>query len=184
MNEVFLLSTVAAVGFVAVGTGLLEWLRQLERRRWEVRRAQGYRLIHALQAYSAWIDCQRDLPFAAKTLADLSLPEPLIIVREIKREWFPSLVEQMVPLLQAHSRMMEYLWEQTLLRLTQGSAWKPAYEDAKYQELRDAQEDLIDELIAKCRELIGDNTQVWQRTGSDFAFSTSSVGRNSGPASI
>jgi hypothetical protein len=183
MNDILLISGLAALGFMAMGAAVLQWLRVLERRHVQARRAQGYRLIHALRAYSAWIDCQRDLPFTDRSLDELTSPGPLTLARQIKSEWFPSLSQHMVPLLQAHSRMVEYLWEQSLLRLTQGSAWQPAYQDAQYQQLRGAQEDLIDELIASCRELIGDTTQVWQRTGSDFAFS-SSVSRSSGPASF
>ena len=89
----------------------------------------------------------------------------------------------MVLLLQAHSRVIEYLWERNLLRLSQESAWQPAHQDAQYQQLRGAQEDLIDEMIAKCRELVGDTPQVWRRTGSDFSFSNSISRASQGPAS-
>ena len=89
----------------------------------------------------------------------------------------------MVRLLQAHSRVIEYLWQQNLLRLSQGSGWQPAYEDRQYQQLRGAQEDLIDDMIALCRELIGDASQPWRSTGSDFAFTNSSIGMSRpGPA--
>ena len=183
MNALFLFSAIGALGFIAASALVLQWIRVARRRRAKLRRAQGYRLIHALRAYSAWIESQRDRPITARRLDELTSPEPLTLARQIKREWFPSLSHYRVPLLQAHSRMIEYLWEQSLLRLSQGSAWQPAHQDAQYQQLRGAQEDLIDELIATCRELIGDSPQVWQRTGSDFAFSNS-VGRTSqGPAS-
>jgi hypothetical protein len=183
MNDLLLVSAIAAFGFMAGCALLLRWIRLARRRRAKIRRTHAYRLIHALRAYSAWIESQRDLPFTARSLDEMTSPEPLRRAREIKREWFPTLAPYMLPLLQAHSRVIEYLWEQSLLRLTQGSAWKPAHEDSRYQQLRGAQEELIDELIAKCRELIGETPQVWRRTGSDFSFSNSAGQPSQGPAS-
>jgi hypothetical protein len=58
------------------------------------------------------------------------------------------------------------------LRLTQGSGWRPAHQDAPYQQLRGAQEELIDEMVVRCRELIGEAREQWRATGSDFSFST------------
>lgn len=183
MNELLLVSAIAALGVMTAFALALRWLRAARRRRARLRRIQGYRLIHALRAYSAWVESCRDLPFTARSLDELTSPAPLTVARQIKREFFPSLAQYMVLLLQAHSRVIEYLWEQSLLRLTQGSAWQPAHQDAQYQHLRGAQEDLIDELIAKCRELIGDTPQVWRRTGSDFSFSNSVSRASQGPAS-
>lgn len=183
MNDLLLISAIAALGVMFACAFVLRWIRLARRRRARMRRVQAYRLIHALRAYSAWIDSCRDLPFTARSLDELTSPAPLTLVRRIKREFFPSLAPSMVLLLQAHSRVIEYLWEQSLLRLSQGSAWVPAYQDAQFLQLRGAQEDLMDEMIAKCRELIGETPQVWQPTGSDFSFSNS-VGRVSqGPAS-
>jgi hypothetical protein len=173
MNDLFLTSAVVALGLMALGGLVLQRVRIVSRRRAKIRRAQGYRLIHALRAYSAWVESQRDRPFIARSLEELTSPEPLTLAGQIKRDWFPGLGRYMVPLLQAHSRFVEYLWEQSLLRLSQGSGWRPAYQDARYQQLRGAQEELIDEMIAACRELIGDTPHAWRRTGSDFAFSNS-----------
>lgn len=182
MNDILLISAISALALAAAGGAILQWLRAERRRRREIRRAQGYRLIHSLRAYSAWMECQRDLPFTARSLDELTSPSPLTLARQIKRDHFPTL-QQMVPLLQAHSRMIEYLWEQSLLRLTQGSGWQPAWRDAQYQQLRGSQEELIDEIIAGCRDLIGDSAEVWRRTGSDFAFSNSVRRTSEGPAS-
>jgi hypothetical protein len=182
MNDLLLISAIGAFGFMAASALLLQWLRVALRRRAKERRSQGYRLIHSLRSYSAWIESQRDLPFTSRSLDELTSPRPLALAAQIKSKWFPALGQYMVPLLQAHSRVIEYLWEQSLLRLSQGSAWRAAHQDPQYRQLREAQEELIDEMIAACRELIGDSRQVWQPTGSDFAFSNS-IGRTSqGPA--
>lgn len=161
---------------VAAAAGVYFRARHLKHTRAQHLRAQGYRLIHALGEYSAWIDYQRDLPFTARSPDELSLPGPLAQACRIKSESFPDLSQPMVLLLQAHSRVIEYLWQQNLVRLTQGSGWLAAHEDKQYQQLRGAQEELIDDMIAQCRELIGDASEPWRRTGSDFAFTNSSLG--------
>ena len=173
MNDLLIPALIAAATLLAAATAVYRWARHLARDRAERLRTHGYHLIHALRAYSAWIECQRDLPFTAQSLDELTSPDPLTRARQIKREWFPQLSQHTVRLLQAHSRMIEYLWQQNLLRLSQGAAWRPAYEDVQYQQLRGAQEDLIDEMIDICRDLIGDARRPWTRTGSDFAFSNS-----------
>lgn len=183
-HELLIPSLIGALSLAAAGTAVYRWVRHLGRERARQLRAQGYRLIHALREYSAWIDYQRDQPFTARSLDELTSPAPLTRARQIKREWFPGLSQHMVRLLQAHSRVIEYLWQENLLRLSQGSGWRPAYEDRQYQQLRGAQEELIDEMIALCRELIGDAGVPWRATGSDFTFGGSSAGASGGgPAS-
>jgi hypothetical protein len=175
MNDILLPASAGALMLLAAFAAMVHWLRHAARIRHEKLRMEGYRLIHALAAYSAWMDVQHDIPCIAQSLDELTSPEPLTRARHIKDEYFPELSSHMVRLLQAHSRVMEYLWQQNLLRLTQGSSWRPAYQDAPYQQLRGAQEELIDEMVARCRELIGEAREQWRATGSDFAF-TNGVG--------
>jgi hypothetical protein len=172
MNDLPLVSAIAALGLMAMSAVVLQWVRVGKRRRQKIQRAQGYRLIHALRAYSEWIESQRDRRVTERSLDELTSPGPLALAGQIKREWFPTLGRYMVPLLQAHSRFIEYLWEQSLMRLSQGSAWRPAHQDAQYQQLRSTQEELIDDMIAACRELMGESPEVWRPTGSDFVFSS------------
>lgn len=183
VDDLLVASLVGALSLVLAAGALYRWMRHVTRVRAEQLRIQGYQLIHALRAYSAWIEYQRDLPFTARSLDELTSPEPLTQARRIKRESFPALSEHMVLLLQAHSRVIEYLWQQNLLRLSQGSGWRPAYEDPQYQQLRGAQEDLIGEMIDICRQLCGDARQPWRRTGTDFSFSNSLNVTRPGPAS-
>jgi hypothetical protein len=171
MEDTLLSILLTALAVTAVGSALFHWARRLARKRVARLRTESYRFIHALKAYSAWIECQRDLPFTARSLDEMTSPEPLDQARAIKRDWFPDLHPQIVRLMRAHHRMIEYLWQQSLLRLSQGSGWCPASEDPVYQQLRSEQEDLIDEMIGACRQITGDADRDWQRTGSDFNFS-------------
>ena len=148
---------------------------------WVVRRASaaarlrgaGYRFIAALQAYSAWVELQRDEPLEARTPQELSLPEPLERALSIKSSDFPQLSQAMVQLLLSHSRLMELLWRRQLLRLS-GAAPGPVYRDPRYVALRDWQEDILQQLVAGCRQQIGED-RSWQPTRSDFAFSSGFV---------
>lgn len=182
-DDVFVVSLVGVLSLVLAAGALYRWMRYVSRVRAEQLRVHGYQLIHALKAYSAWIEYQRDLPFTARSLDELTSPEPLTRARRLKREYFPSLSPHMVRLLQAHSHVIEYLWQQNLLRLSQGSGWRPAYEDPQYQQIRGAQEDLIGEMIDICRELTGDAHRPWRQTGSDFSFTNGLNVSRPGPTS-
>jgi hypothetical protein len=159
------------------------WFRHLARKRQDRLRAQGYEFIFSLKTYSVWVDCQSEQPFKCRNIDELALPEPLARARDIKEAAFPDLSQYMLRLLQSHSRLIEYLWQQDLLRLSQAAGWRPAWQDSQYQQIRGAQEDLIQEMIGLCREMIGDLAQEWRGTGTDFAFSSSiQMSTTQGPA--
>lgn len=181
MNSSFLPTSMAALLALALAALIVHALRHLARRRRAALRKQSYRLIHALKAYSAWIEYQRDLPFAQRDLEEMISPEPIVMVREIKRDWFPQLHTHVLRLLKAHHRLVQYLWEHSMMRLSQGSGWVPPNEDPAYQQLRAEQEDLIDEMIDTCRRATGDADRPWRRTASDFNFSNN--GLRTGPPS-
>ncbi len=168
MNEIFLSSL--AVALVLLGVG---WVRHRASRRRKRLQTQGYDLIFSLKTYSAWVDCQRDEPLPADHTDELASPPPLRRAQEIGQAAFPALSQHMLRLLQAHGRLVEYLRQQDLLRPSQSSGWQPAYRDPQYQQIRGAQEDLIEEMIDLCREMIGDRAREWRGTGTDFAFSGS-----------
>jgi hypothetical protein len=169
MNELF----VGALAAVAVALMITGIARLAARKRQDRLRAQGYELIFSLKSYSAWVDCQSDEPLTSRDADELASPQPLARARALKDAAFPGLSQHMLRLLQAHSRLVEYLWRQNLMRLSQASGWQPAWQDAHYQQIRGAQEDLIQEMIGLCQEMIGDREQEWRQTGTDFAFSSS-----------
>jgi len=165
MNETLLWSLVIA----ALALAIIGRARYSARKRKERFQAEGYSLISALKAYSAWVDYQRDEPLSET--GELASPEPLARARAIKDASFPGLSQHMLRLLQAHGRLVEYLWRHDMLRRAQASAWRPAWQDPQYQQIRGAQDDLIEEMIDLCQETIGDRAREWRRTGTDFAFS-------------
>ena len=136
------------------------------------RRAAGYRLMDCLKAYTAWIDWHRDEPLLHRDPESLSIPAALAQAVQIKDEFVPELSKLMVQLLQTHRELMQYLWEENILRMTHAGHQRPYYADPRYHQLRDTQDAALDTLFLRCRELIGDANTEWRHTRSDFSFSS------------
>lgn len=147
------------------------------------RRTAGYELIDCLKAYTAWIDWQRDEPLLQHNPEDSGMPASLKQAVQIKDEHFPELSGAMIQLLQTHRELVQYLWEESILRMTHAAPRRPHYADPRYHHLRDRQDTTLDSLFLRCRELIGDDTMVWHRTRSDFTFSSGDLGMPSHPKS-
>jgi hypothetical protein len=151
--------------------GVLWRMRSRAVQRAARKRSAGYKLIDCLKAYTAWIDWHRDEPLLHQNPEDLSIPAALAQAVQIKDEHFPQLGPLMLQLLQSHRELMQYLWEENILRMTH-SARRPHYADPRYHQLRDTQDAALDSMFLKCRQLIGDGEVTWTRTHSDFTFSS------------
>jgi hypothetical protein len=162
------LSLVAMALVVAV---VLWRLRTRVVRRTAQRRAAGYRLMDCLKAYTAWIDWHRDEPLLHQKPDDTGIPASLAQAVQIKDEHFPDLSGLMVQLLQTHRELMQYLWEENILRMQHAAPLRPHYADPRYHNLRDRQDAALDSIFLRCRQLIGDAEITWHRTQSDFSFS-------------
>jgi hypothetical protein len=157
------------------------WARVV--RRAAPRRHAGYQLMDALKAYTVWVDWHRDEAMQHQPPESVSVPAPLAKAVQIKDQHFPELARLMQQLLQTHRQLMQYLWEDNLLRNRDSAPVRPHYADPRYHQLRDTQDAALDSLFAKCRELIGRTESGWRRTRSDFSFSSALGGASSRPAS-
>ena len=170
---------VPLIAIIAIaGIAFLLWRRH---RRLARRRAAGYRLMDCLKAYTVWIDWHRGEPLLHQEPESLSIPAPLAQAVQIKDEHFPELGGLMLQLLQTHRELMEYLWEENILRRSQAAPLRPHFADPRYHNVRDRQDATLDSLFLRCRELIGDSGSEWQRTRSDFSFSSGGMGAPSQP---
>lgn len=158
----------------ALAIGSVLWrLRVRARQRAAWRRAAGYELMDALRAYTAWIDWHRDERLLHRQNPDeLALPAVLAQAVQVKDAHFPELSGPMLELLHAHRALMQYLWEQDILRIAQSAPPRPHYADPAYHAIRDRQDAALDSLFSRCRELIGEERAQWRRTRSDFSFSS------------
>ncbi|WP_332827945.1 hypothetical protein [Ramlibacter sp.] len=156
----------------ALAVAFVLWrLRVAFARRQARRRAAGYQLMDCLKAYTVWIDWHRDEPLMHAKPDVLTVPPPLEQAVRIKEEDFPELSPLMLKLLHTHRELMQYLWEQNILRMTHAATLAPHYADPRYHQLRDIQDAALDSLFLRCRQLIGDDETEWKRTRSDFSFS-------------
>lgn len=169
---------------VALAGAIGLWrLRLRSARRAAARRAAGYQLMDCLKAYTAWIDWHRDEPLLHQSPEDAGIPAPLAQAVQLKDEHFPELSALMLQLLQTHRELMQYLWEENILRMTHSAHARPHYADPRYHNVRDRQDATLDTLFMRCRQLIGDAGLTWHRTQSDFSFSSSGTGMPSQPSS-
>lgn len=136
------------------------------------RRAAGYRLMDCLKAYTAWVDWHRDEPLLHRDPENLDIPAALAQAVQVKDEHFPELSRFMLQLLQTHRELMQYLWEENILRMSHAGQQRPYYADPRYHQLRDTQDAALDMLFLRCRELIGEKHGEWRNTRSDFSFSS------------
>ena len=176
-NLLYPLALVVVLGMA----GVLWRLRTRHARRVARRRAAGYQLIDCLKAYTTWIDWHRDEPLLHQNPDEVEIPAALAQAVQIKDAHFPELSGLKVQLLQTHRELMQYLWDESILRLAHASPQRPHFADPRYHNIRDRQDATLDSLFLGCRELIGDSGTEWHRTRSDFSFSGSSAGASSDP---
>ena len=99
----------------------------------EVRRLKAGELLDALSRYSEWVAAQRRAPFFQGEGDDgLS---PLEDARNIEQGWFPGLAGDMVEILIVHNRLVDFLWNQQLLRSGNPEAWLESDHDTRFLQL-------------------------------------------------
>lgn len=176
----FLASPLAVVPVLGFAAAFLLWWREHSRARRQQLRAAGYRLIHELKAYSAWIELLHGEPFTNDQPEQLTAAQTLRNARAIVQADFPELSPAVLRLLQGETRLMAHLWQQKVLRLSEPAAWVSYERDRGYRDIREAQDDLIEEIIARCQVLIGEHGRVWRATELDSEF-FSSMGFSTNP---
>jgi hypothetical protein len=99
----------------------------------EVRRLKALELLDALDRYSEWVAAQRRATFFQGEGEDAETP--LEEARHIKQGWFPELADDLVEILIVHSRLVDFLWNQQLLRLKDPERWLESDHDSRFLEL-------------------------------------------------
>jgi hypothetical protein len=125
----FSLWLVAALIAVALASATIA--RSLRLR--EVRRLKALELLDALERYSEWVAGQRRATFFQGEGDDGETP--LEEARHIKQGWFPELAGDMVEILIVHNRLVDFLWNQQLLRFKDPERWMESDHDSRFLEL-------------------------------------------------
>lgn len=117
----------------------------------EVRRQKALVLLDALGRYSEWVAAQRRAAFFEGEGEDASAP--LEEARRIKQGWFPELAGDMVEILVVHNRLVDFLWNQQLLRFRDPEAWLESDHDTRFLELWRQHRDALETVQMKLRSL-------------------------------
>ena len=99
----------------------------------EVRRFKALELLDALDRYSEWVAGQRRASLFQGECD--SAETPLEEARHIKQGWFPELAGDMVDILIVHNRVVDFLWNQQLLRFKDPERWIESDHDGRFLEL-------------------------------------------------
>lgn len=117
----------------------------------EVRRLKALELLAALDRYSEWVASQRRATFfqgegeGGERLLDDA--------RRIKQGWFPELAGDMVEVLTVHNRLVDFLWNQQLLRFKDPERWMDSDHDSRFLELWRQHRYALDGMQMKLRSL-------------------------------
>ena len=125
----FSLWLVAALIAVAIASATIA--RSLRLR--EVRRIKALELLDALDRYSDWVASQRRASYFQGEGDDAE--KPLEEARHIKQGWFPELAGDMVEILIVHNRLVDFLWNQQLLRFKDPELWLDSDHDSRFLDL-------------------------------------------------
>jgi hypothetical protein len=161
---------VGLLAALVVAATIGAWLRRRARRHQQQLRRQGWRLIRELNAYSAWIEALRGDPLLAADAEASAAAQALRNARAITQSAFAPLAPAMLRLSATDERLLAYLSQ-----LDQpGAPPAPAMQrDPEYRQWHEEQEDLIQEIIARCQVLMGEHHGVWRATDMDTEFAPS-----------
>jgi hypothetical protein len=128
-----------AAALVAIGFLSAFLARQ---RRWrELRRAQGLRMLAALERYCGWVGMQRRAPQFQGESAEAV--QALDEARATQQASFPELASEMAQLLTVHEHLMHFLRDQQELRMRDAEAWLESDHDARFDALAEHEAHLI-----------------------------------------
>ena len=99
----------------------------------EVRRQKAVQMLDALARYSDWGAAQRRAASFEGEGQDAT--EALEEAHHIKQGWFPELAEDMVEILIVHNRLVDFLWNQQVLRFKDPERWLESDHDTRFLEL-------------------------------------------------
>ncbi len=131
MSNIVYFSLWLVAALIAVALASATIARSLRLR--EVRRLKALELLDALERYSEWVAGQRRATFFEGEGAEGETP--LEEARHIKQGWFPELAGDMVEIMVVHNRLVDFLWNQQLLRLRDPERWMESDHDGRFLEL-------------------------------------------------
>lgn len=152
-----------AGGLLAIAIVSAGIARHLHRRL--LRRLRAVRMLDALARYSDWVAAQRHTAFFQGDARDEE--SPLQEVHQMSRQWFPELSGQSAEIFAVHARLIDFLWTQQLLRLSDPEAWLESDHDGRFMDLWRLHLRAVQGIVEKLKLVAGADV-LGQEPGTTF----------------
>ena len=153
-----------AAGLVAIAVVSAGITRHLRLRL--LRRLKAIEALDALAYYSDWVAAQGRTPFFQGDARQEDSPLPQL--RAIKQQWLPELSNETAQILAVHARLVEFLWTQQMLRVSDPEAWLESDYDRQFMDLWRLHVRAVNETVEKLRQVAG-VADLGQAPGETYA---------------
>ena len=131
-----------------------------------LRRLKAVQVLDALARYSDWVAAQGRTPFFQGDARQED--SPLQQVRAIRKQWFPELSNETAEIFAVHARLIDFLWTQQMLRVSDPEAWLESDYDRQFMDLWRLHVRAVNETVEKLRQVAG-VADLGQAPGETFA---------------
>lgn len=118
-----------------------------------LRRLKAIEALDALAYYSDWVAAQGRTPFFQGDARQEDSPLPQL--RAIKQQWLPELSNETAQILAVHARLVDFLWTQQMLRVSDPEAWLESDYDKQFMELWRLHVRAVNQTADKLRQVAG-----------------------------
>lgn len=131
-----------------------------------LRRAKAAQALDALARYCDWVAAQgRTAFFQGDARGEDS---PLQEVRAIRQQWFPELSPETAEIFAVHARLIDFLWTQQMLRVSDPEAWLESDHERQFMDLWRLHLRAVQQAVEKLRMVAG-VADLDQEPGKTFA---------------
>lgn len=131
-----------------------------------LRRLKATQVLDALARYSDWVAVQGRTPYFQGDAREED--SPLQEVRTIRQQWFPELSNEAAEIFAVHARLIDFLWTQQMLRVSDPEAWLESDYDRQFMDLWRLHLRAVHEIVEKLR-LVAGVSDLGQEPGKTFA---------------
>ena len=131
-----------------------------------LRRLKAVQVLDALARYSDWVAAQGRTPFFQGDARQED--SPLQQVRAIRKQWFPELSNETAEIFAVHARLIDFLWTQQMLRVSDPEAWLESDYDRQFMDLWRLHVLALNETVEKLR-LVAGMADLDRAPGETFA---------------
>lgn len=118
-----------------------------------LRRLKAAQVLDALARYSDWVAAQGRTAFFQGDAREED--SPLQEMRKINRQWFPELSVEAAEIFAVHARLIDFLWTQHMLRVSDPEAWLESDHERRFTELWRLHSRAVNEIAEKLTLVAG-----------------------------